>query len=53
MHHKKLIRSWIEIPINGTLDTVQLPKSKLGLNLSLNLNSRKCVQCQVTIPKKL
>ena len=30
--HKKL-RSWLEIPINGTLDTVQLPKSKLGLNI--------------------
>ena len=47
--HKKL-RSWPEIPINGTLDTVQLPKSKLGLNI-IDI-STKYVQCQVTIRKK-
>ena len=46
LYHKKL-RSWLDISINGTLDTVQLPKSKLGLNI-IDI-STKYVQCQVTI----
>ena len=50
LYHKKL-RSWLDISINGTLDTVQLPKSKLGLNI-IDI-STKYVQCQVTIRKKL
>ena len=48
---RKKLRSWLEIPINGTLDTVQLPKSKLGLNI-IDI-STKYAQCQVTIRKKL
>ena len=37
LYHKKL-RSWLDISINGTLDTVQLPKSKLGLNIIRHFN---------------
>ena len=50
LYHKKL-RSWLDIPSSRTLDTVQLPKPKLGLNI-IDM-STKYVQCQVTIRKKL
>ena len=46
--HKKL-RSWLELPINGTLDTFQLPNSKLGLNI-IDI-STKYVQCHVKTHK--
>ena len=47
--HKKL-RSWLEISINGTLDTVRLPKSSLGLNI-IDI-STKYIECQVSIWRK-
>ena len=42
----KFIRSWLEIPISGTLDIVQLTKKKFGLGLILP--STRFTQCQVT-----
>ena len=48
--HKRL-RSLLEIPTNKLLDAVQLPKSKLGLNI-IDI-STKYLQSQITICKKL
>ena len=43
----KTQKSWIELPIKGSLGTVQLPKLRLGLNI-IEI-SWKYLQCQVTI----
>ena len=47
----KFIRSWLEIPISGTLDIVLLTKSKFGLGLILP--SARFTQCQVTFRNSL
>ena len=47
----KHIRSWLEIPISGTLDIIQLTKSKFGLGIVLP--STRFTQCQVTFRKAL
>ena len=47
----KFIRSWLEIPISGTLDILQLTKSKFGLGLVLP--SDRFTQCQVTFRNSL
>ena len=41
----KYIRQWLELPINATLSTLVVPKSKYGI--SLILPSTKFAQCQV------
>ena len=40
------IRSWLEIPVSGTLDIVTLSYNKYGLNIHKLF--RKLSQCQVT-----
>ena len=47
----RYIRSWLEIPISGTLDIVQLTKRKFGLGVVLP--STRFTQCQVTFRKSL
>ena len=45
------VRSWMEIPVNGTLKIATLSKSKYGLNF-LNVSTR-FTQCQVTFRNAL
>ena len=47
----KFIRSWLEIPISGTLDITMLTKKKFGLGLILP--SHRFTQCRVTFRNKL
>ena len=47
----KNLRSWLEIPIGGTIKIVQLTKNKYGLGVSLV--STKFAQCQVSFRKSL
>ena len=45
------LRSWLEIPISGTVDLIQLSKGKYGLTI-ISVSS-KFTQCQVTFRKSL
>jgi len=45
------IRSWLGIPISGTLDFITLSKTNFGLNLIMT--STKFIQCQVTFRKNM
>ena len=47
----KYLRSWLEIPISGTLKISSLSKSKYGLNITSI--STRLAQCQVTFRKCL
>ena len=47
----RYIRSWLEIPISGTLNVITLSKRKFGLGVILP--STRLHQCQVTFRKSL
>ena len=45
------VRSWLELPVNGTLKIATLSKSKYGLNF-IKISTR-FTQCQLTFRKSL
>ena len=47
----KFIRQWLELPVNATLSSLVLTRSKFGMNLVLP--SSKFTQCQTTIRNTL
>ena len=47
----KFIRTWLEIPVAGTLNIIRQSKNKLGLGIFLI--SDRFTQCQVTLRNKL